>query len=281
MKRKIFIFFSFLVLQSFLLANINENELKDLKEIIKEVIESEKDEKVVDENNIKFSLIRNSKKIEVKKKEAVAEEITLKTLQAEIKELKEILKNNFEAESEIENYIPAEDYLDFDDKEEKIAISNYIEYINNYTNDYNLAREINKNLIIYSKAYGISPELILSIIKVESGFNPTAESKKGAYGLMQLTQDTANYLKVNRKTIGENMKGGIKLLRELLDENNNDLVLTLASYNAGLGVVKKYNGVPPYTETKNYIERIMQGMSTISRNEIIIDSIDFDRKEDF
>ncbi|KDE66144.1 hypothetical protein FUSO4_05125 [Fusobacterium necrophorum DJ-1] len=98
---------------------------------------------------------------------------------------------------------------------------------------------------------------------------------------MQLTQDTANYLKVNRKTIGENMKGGIKLLRELLDENNNDLVLTLASYNAGLGVVKKYNGVPPYTETKNYIERIMQGMSTISRNEIIIDSIDFDRKEDF
>lgn len=46
------------------------------------------------------------------------------------------------------------------------------------------------------------------------------------------------------------MKGGIKLLRELLDENNNDLVLTLASYNAGLGVVKKYNGVPPYTETK-------------------------------
>ncbi|KDE66143.1 hypothetical protein [Fusobacterium necrophorum] len=126
MKRKIFIFFSFLVLQSFLLANINENELKDLKEIIKEVIESEKDEKVVDENNIKFSLIRNSKKIEVEKKEAVAEEITLKTLQAEIKELKEILKNNFEAESEIENYIPAEDYLDFDDKEEKIAISNYI-----------------------------------------------------------------------------------------------------------------------------------------------------------
>lgn len=122
MKRKIFIFFSFLVLQSFLLANINENELKDLKEIIKEVIESEKDEKVVDENNIKFSLIRNSKKIEVEKKEAVAEEITLKTLQAEIKELKEILKNNFEAESEIENYIPAEDYLDFDDKEEKIAI---------------------------------------------------------------------------------------------------------------------------------------------------------------
>lgn len=92
MKRKIFIFFSFLVLQSFLLANINENELKDLKEIIKEVIESEKDEKVVDENNIKFSLIRNSKKIEVEKKEAVAEEITLKTLQAEIKELKEILK---------------------------------------------------------------------------------------------------------------------------------------------------------------------------------------------
>ncbi|MDD7411479.1 lytic transglycosylase domain-containing protein [Fusobacterium gastrosuis] len=282
MKERIFIFFSFIVLQSSLLANINENELEVLRETIKDVVESEKSEKVIDENSIKFSLIRSNKKNEVEKKEeATEEEITLKTLQAEIKELKEILKNNLETESEIENYIPAEDYLDFDDKEEKIAISNYIEYINNYTDDYDLAREINKNLMIYTKTYGVSPELVLSIIKIESGFNPTAESEKGAYGLMQLTRDTASYLKVDRKTIGENIKGGIKLLRELLDENNNDLVLTLASYNAGLGAVKKYGGVPPYIETKNYVERVMQGMSNISRNEIIIDSIDFDKKENF
>lgn len=285
MKRIIFLSLIFIIFKNSF-ASIDENEFIELKKTITEVMESEKkeEESFLEKNNINFSLIRSNKKNEKEEKENLnnVEEVTLKTLQAEIKELKEILKNNLEGELEIGNYIPAEDYLDFKDRdeEEKISLSNYTEYIYNFTKDYELAREINKNVMIYSKSYEVSPELILSIIKEESGFDPTIVSSKGAYGLMQLMEETANYLSVDRKTISDNIKGGTKFIKKLLDEYNNDLVLALASYNAGLGAVQKFNGVPPYEETKNYIERVMQNMSKITKNEIIIDSIDFDNKKE-
>lgn len=285
MKRIIFLSLIFIIFKNSF-ASIDENEFIELKKTITEVMESEKkeEESFLEKNNINFSLIRSNKKNEKEEKENLnnVEEVTLKTLQAEIKELKEILKNNLEGELEIGNYIPAEDYLDFKDRdeEEKISLSNYTEYIYNFTKDYELAREINKNVMIYSKSYEVSPELILSIIKEESGFDPTIVSPKGAYGLMQLMEETANYLSVDRKTISDNIKGGTKFIKKLLDEYNNDLVLALASYNAGLGAVQKFNGVPPYEETKNYIERVMQNMSKITKNEIIIDSIDFDNKKE-
>ena len=285
MKRIIFLSLIFIIFKNSF-ASIDENELIELKRTITEVVESEKKEEGTfsDKNSINFSLIRSNKKNEKEEKENLnsVEEVTLKTLQAEIKELKEILKNNLEEELEIGIYVPAEDYLDFKDRdeEEKISLSNYTEYIYNFTKDYELAREINKNVMIYSKSYEVSPELILSIIKEESGFDPTIVSPKGAYGLMQLMEETANYLSVDRKTISDNIKGGTKFIKKLLDEYNNDLVLALASYNAGLGAVQKYNGVPPYEETKNYIKRVMQNMSKITKNEIIIDSIDFDNKKE-
>jgi soluble lytic murein transglycosylase-like protein len=102
---------------------------------------------------------------------------------------------------------------------------------------------------------GVSPNLIKAIVKVESNFNPKALSPKGAYGLMQLMPNTAELLNVDRENPEENLLGGIHYLKTLALKYK-DLDKVLAAYNAGPGNVDKYNGVPPFTETKNYIKKI-------------------------
>ncbi len=109
--------------------------------------------------------------------------------------------------------------------------------------------------------YGLSEKLILAVIKAESDFNVYAKSKKGAAGLMQLMKDTAiKYGVSNRYDAQQNLEAGIKHLKYLYEKYNGDLNLTVAAYNAGEGAVKKYNGVPPYKETKNYIKRVRKFM---------------------
>jgi soluble lytic murein transglycosylase-like protein len=102
---------------------------------------------------------------------------------------------------------------------------------------------------------GVSPNLIKAIVKVESNFNPKALSPKGAYGLMQLMPNTAELLNVDRENPEENLLGGIHYLKTLALKYK-DLDKVLAAYNAGPGNVDKYNEVPPFTETKNYIKKI-------------------------
>jgi len=102
---------------------------------------------------------------------------------------------------------------------------------------------------------GVSPNLIKAIVKVESNFNPKALSPKGAYGLMQLMPNTAELLNVDRENPEENLLGGIHYLKTLALKYK-DLDKVLAAYNAGPGNVDKYNGLPPFTETKNYIKKI-------------------------
>jgi len=109
--------------------------------------------------------------------------------------------------------------------------------------------------------YGLSEKLILAVIKAESDFDVYAKSKKGAAGLMQLMKDTAiKYGVSNRYDAQQNLEAGIKHLKYLYEKYNGDLNLTVAAYNAGEGAVKKYNGVPPYKETKNYIKRVRKFM---------------------
>jgi soluble lytic murein transglycosylase-like protein len=103
----------------------------------------------------------------------------------------------------------------------------------------------------------ISPDLIHSVIKVESNYNPNAVSPKGAQGLMQLIPSTARRFGVsNSFNPVENIQGGAKYLKYLLDLYGGNYPLALAAYNAGEGAVAKYGGVPPYTETQNYLQLV-------------------------
>jgi soluble lytic murein transglycosylase-like protein len=103
----------------------------------------------------------------------------------------------------------------------------------------------------------LPPQLIHSVIKVESNYNPNAVSPKGALGLMQLIPSTARRFGVsNVFDPVENIQGGAKYLKYLLDLYNNDLRLALAAYNAGEAAVAKYGDAPPYPETQNYLVQV-------------------------
>ena len=109
-----------------------------------------------------------------------------------------------------------------------------------------------------SNRYAVDPDLVRAVIKAESAFNAAARSPKGAQGLMQLMPDTARLHKVsNVYDPDENIDGGVRHLRLLLDRYQGDLRLTLAGYNAGIQAVEKYGGVPPYPETREYIRRVL------------------------
>ncbi len=121
------------------------------------------------------------------------------------------------------------------------------------------AKALNEVINSISDRHQIDPDLINSVIHAESGFNSHAVSPKGAHGLMQLMPQTANQLGVNNSfDPKDNVEGGTRYLRELLEQYNFDIVKALAAYNAGPQRVQQYHGVPPYYETRAYIARIIK-----------------------
>jgi soluble lytic murein transglycosylase-like protein len=115
-------------------------------------------------------------------------------------------------------------------------------------------------IVEHSRMHNIRPDLVRAVVQVESAFNPYAVSPKGAQGLMQLMPATQRTLGVtNPFNPFENIRAGVRYLRQLLDRYNNDEALALAAYNAGPTAVAKYGEqVPPYQETRNYVFKINQ-----------------------
>jgi len=110
-----------------------------------------------------------------------------------------------------------------------------------------------------SKKYAMDWRFVTAVMKVESNFNPTAVSRKGALGLMQLMPDTAKLYRVqNPYDPKQNIDGGVKHLKRLMARYNNKLELVLAAYNSGEKNVDRYKGIPPFAETQQYVQRVLQ-----------------------
>jgi soluble lytic murein transglycosylase-like protein len=117
--------------------------------------------------------------------------------------------------------------------------------------------EIDRIIESAAARHHVDPNLVRAVIKVESNFNPSAVSRKGAMGLMQLMPATARRFNVNNPfDPRQNVEAGVQHLKRLLDNFGGDVGLSLAAYNAGEGAVNRRNGVPPYRETQFYLRRV-------------------------
>lgn len=122
----------------------------------------------------------------------------------------------------------------------------------------------------HSRTHRLHPALIRAVIKAESDFDPMAVSRAGAIGLMQLMPQTAVHLDVHDLyNPDQNIGGGTKYLRQLLDRFNGNLPLALAAYNAGETVVERYHTLPPFEETRQYVKKVLRFYRTFLSTERI------------
>jgi hypothetical protein len=112
---------------------------------------------------------------------------------------------------------------------------------------------------------GLPPEFVDSVARVESGCRMDAISHKGAIGVMQLMPGTAAVLQADPHDVEQNIEAGVRHLRELLLRYNGDARLALAAYNAGPGAVAKHNGIPPYPETRTYVDKVLARYRTSAK----------------
>lgn len=141
--------------------------------------------------------------------------------------------------------------------------------------------EIFKEIIKNSKEFNIDPAIIAAIIKQESDYYIYAKSPAGAMGLMQLMPQTAKDMGANDPyDVADNIRGGVKYFKYCLKRNNNDLALALATYNAGLGNVLKYNGIPPFKETQKYVDSVLDIYNKKFGNNYKYNEVEFEKAVD-
>lgn len=122
-------------------------------------------------------------------------------------------------------------------------------------------KQINEYIRYFSHKYGVDYNLVKAVIKVESDFNPNALSPVGAMGLMQLMPETAELLNVDDTfNPKDNINGGVRLLRNLLDRFDNNVSLALAAYHAGANRVEKYKNIPPIRATQKFVRDVILWM---------------------
>jgi soluble lytic murein transglycosylase-like protein len=181
--------------------------------------------------------------------------------------LNNILKQKMlEIQSQLPTYVKLvkDDSVNFDDvlsaEVDQTNNSNYVspDAIGSVKEKINYQGDFNEIIDNNSKKYNINSSIIKAVIKAESDFDPSVVSSAGAMGLMQLMPDTAKSLGVGEPFDPvENIEGGVKYLKEMLNKFGGNLELALAAYNAGPGNVVKYGGIPPFQETENYVAKIM------------------------
>ena len=126
--------------------------------------------------------------------------------------------------------------------------------------------KFSEEILEASEAHDVNPALIAAVIHAESNFNPKAHSHVGAQGLMQIMPATQRYLGCrNGWDPRQNINAGSKYLRELLNNFRGNMSLAIAAYNAGPGAVKKFSGIPPYKETRNYVKKVLNNYSRYQR----------------
>jgi len=171
------------------------------------------------------------------------------------------INNNLDTKKTINNIKKIQN---IDSENKNINISNK-KITSKYSfNVFDLLEKYDEIIKSSADAYNVDPNLIKAIIAAESNGNPNAISKAKAKGLMQLMDATAKSLGVkNVFNPVDNINGGTKYFKYLLDKYNGDIKLALAAYNAGPGAVDKYDGIPPYKETNNYINRVLNYYSLL------------------
>lgn len=165
---------------------------------------------------------------------------------------KQVDAKKYDANEIQEAILPIENFF-MEAPEESLPITPVITK-NDYTNKNQIKEMISK----IAKKHGIDEKLVNAVIKQESGYNPKAKSSAGALGLMQLMPSTAKLMGVSDPyNPVQNVEGGVKYLKNMIERYNGNIILGLAAYNAGPGNVDKYDGVPPFKETQNYVKNIM------------------------